>query len=206
MPDFHTAQLLPSPYDSYAIALAFGYFLGSIPFARMMNHLSHAEEVPESPDGKLRVLDLLAAGHRGLAAMALAGDISKGLLAAALPSATWDIDMGILSAFGAFLGHLYPVFAKFRGGSGIAPYFGALFLFHPQSALIMGLVWLLTLLATRYATLASVVAVVLVPFSLIAFDQWPYIQLFGGLAALVVVRNISNLYRLINGHEPKVTL
>jgi len=205
MPEFFTAQMLPEPYGNYAIAIVFGYLLGSVPFARIMNHLSHAEDVPESPDGRLRVLDLFSAGHKTLAGTALVGDILKGFFAAALPAATWGLVPAILSAFGAFVGHLYPAFGKFRGGSGIAPYFGALLLFHTESGIVMGLIWLLVLLTTRYATLASVVSVVLVPFILIAFEQWHFVQLFGGLAALVVVRNISNLYRLMNGHEPKVT-
>ena len=68
----------------------------------------------------------------------LTGDVLKGFFAAALPAATWGIQPAILAAFGAFLGHLYPVFGKFRGGSGIAPYFGALVLFHTETALIMG--------------------------------------------------------------------
>ena len=197
-------NILPEPYSYYAIAILFGYLMGSIPFPRILNQISHADDVPETPNGRLRVIDLFAAGHRAIAGTALAGDIAKGFLAAALPAATWGLIPAILAAFGCFLGHLYPAFAKFRGGSGIAPYFGALAVFHTQTALIMGLVWLLTLFITRYATLASVLSVVIVPFVLMAFDQWPYLQLFGGLAALVIVRNISNLYRLANGHEPQV--
>ena len=205
MPDVFTAQLLPEPYGNYAIAITFGYLLGSIAFPRIINQLSRSENVPESPDGRLRVIDLYLAGHKSLAGTALVADILKGFFAAALPATTWGIVPAILSAFGAFVGHLYPAFGKFKGGSGIGPYFGALLLFHTESAAIMGLVWVLTLLTTRYASLATVASAVIAPLALISFEQWPYVNLFGGLAALVVVRNISHLYRLVNGHEPKIT-
>jgi len=121
-----------------------------------------------------------------------------------LPATTWGVEQGILAAFGAFIGHLYPVFAKFRGGTGIAPYFGALFLFSAPSALIMGVVWILVLLITRYALVASIAAVFVATISLVGFDLWEYVRLFAGLAALVVVRNISGIFRLMNGVEPKV--
>jgi glycerol-3-phosphate acyltransferase PlsY len=205
MPDLFTAQLLPEPYGNYAIAILFGYLMGSVPFTRIINQISHADDVPETPDGRVRALDMYLSGHKTLAATALTGDILKGFFAAALPAATWGIVPAILAAFGAFVGHLYPAFGKFKGGTGIAPYFGALLLFHTESAAIMAMIWILTLLTTRYATLASVVSVVAAPLILIAFEQWHLVQLFSGLAALVVVRNLSNLYRLMNGHEPKVT-
>lgn len=196
--------LTSGPYLHYATALLFGYLLGSVPFARMMNDLSRSDPIPENVDGRIRVLDLFAAGHRGLAAAALGGDILKGFFAAALPATTWGVDLGILAAFGAFIGHLYPAFAKFRGGSGIAPYFGALLLFSTPSALVMGAVWLLILFITRYALVASVAAVFVAPICLIGFEQWEFVRLFAGLAALVVVRNISGIFRLMNGTEPKI--
>ena len=204
MPDLLAAQMLPEPYGNHLIAILFGYFLGSIPFVRIVNQLSISDDVPEPPDGRLRVLDLYDSGHKGLAATALAGDILKGFFAAAVPATTWGIEPAILAAFGAFLGHLYPAFANFRGGTGIAPYLGALALFHSQTAIIMGLVWLFILLTTRYAVLASIVSVAVVPLSLIAFDEWQYLPLFAGSAALVVVRNFSRLYRLVQGHELRV--
>ena len=198
--------LTSGPYFNYAIALLFGYLLGSIPFARMMNDLSKSDPVPENEDGRIRVVDLYAAGHRGLAATALGGDILKGFFAAALPAATWGIELGILAAFGAFIGHLYPAFAGFRGGSGIAPYFGALLIFSPPSALIMGATWLLVLLLSRYALVASIAAVLVAVITLVGLDQWEIFRAFAGLAVLVVVRNISGLFRLMNGIEPKVKL
>ena len=196
--------LTSGPYLQYATALLFGYLLGSIPFARMVNDLSRTDPIPENADGRIRVVDLYAAGHRGLAATALGGDILKGFFAAALPATTWGIEPGILAAFGAFIGHLYPAFAKFRGGSGIAPYFGALLLFSTPSALIMGAVWLLILFITRYALVASIAAVFVAPICLIGLEQWEFVRLFAGLAALVVVRNISGIFRLMGGVEPKV--
>ena len=204
MPEIYAAQMIPSEYANYAIAILFGYLMGSVSFPRMINHLSLSENVPETSDGKIRAIDIYEAGFKTLAIVAVLGDIVKGFLAAAMPAATWGVVPAILATFGAFLGHQYPAFANFKGGSGIAPYFGALCLFHYESAAIMGLIWVLTLLVSRYTTLACVLSVVMTPFILMSFEQWPYVQLFGGLAALVVVRNITNLFRLYHGHEPQV--
>ena len=110
----------------YAAALAFGYLCGSIPFGVMLTRLAGAPDLRSIGSGNIGATNVLRTGRKWLAAATLAGDMLKGTVAVAITNAFFGRDAAICAAFGAFLGHLFPVWLGFKGGKGVATYIGLL--------------------------------------------------------------------------------
>src|SRR5919108_5578396 len=128
------------PY--YLAALAFGYLLGSIPFGLILTRLASAGDIRAIGSGNIGATNVLRTGRKGLAAATLVGDMLKGTAAVLLMYRLWGQDHAILAGLGAFIGHLFPVWLKFRGGKGVATYIGVLLGFAWPAALVFGLIWL----------------------------------------------------------------
>jgi glycerol-3-phosphate acyltransferase PlsY len=109
-------------------------------------------------------------------------------------------------ALGAFLGHLFPVWLRFRGGKGVATFFGALLALHWPTGLAALAVWLGVAAATRYSSLAALAASALAPLALAGFDRWGLVLFAGLLAAMLWVAHAKNIGRLIRGEESRITL
>ncbi len=192
---------LALPY--YLAALAFGYVLGSIPFGLLITRVAGAGDVRNIGSGNIGATNVLRTGHKSLAALTLAADLLKGA-AAAYIGLQWGPDTGILSGFGAFIGHLLPVWLKFRGGKGVATYIGVLLgLFWPV-ALAFCAIWALVAALSRYSSLAALVASAATPPLLAYFGQWQTMELFALMTLLVYARHWENIRRLLRGKESKI--
>lgn len=192
---------LALPY--YLAALAFGYALGSIPFGLLITRIAGAGDVRNIGSGNIGATNVLRTGHKSLAALTLAADLLKGA-AAAYIGLQWGPDTGILAGFGAFIGHLLPVWLKFRGGKGVATYIGVLLgLFWPV-ALAFCAIWALVAALSRYSSLAALVASAATPPLLAYFGQWQTMELFALMTILVYVRHRENIGRLFRGKESKI--
>src|SRR6266508_226282 len=132
---------LALPY--YAGALGFGYLLGSIPFGLLLTKLVGVADIRSIGSGNIGATNVLRTGHRGLAAATLIGDMLKGTVAVLVTYHFWGQDLAILAALGAFLGHLFPIWLKFKGGKGVATYIGILLGLAWQSALVFCGIWVL---------------------------------------------------------------
>src|SRR5919198_5013623 len=108
---------LALPY--YAAALAFGYLLGSIPFGLVLTRLAGTGDIRAIGSGNIGATNVLRTGRKGLAAATLVGDMLKGTAAVLIMYRLWGQDHAILAGLGAFIGHLFPVWLKFRGGKGV---------------------------------------------------------------------------------------
>src|SRR6267154_2497984 len=106
------------PY--YAAALAFGYLLGSIPFGIVFTRLAGTQDIRAIGSGSIGATNVLRTGRKGLAAATLIADVLKGAVAVLLATWLWGRDAGMIAGFGAFLGHLFPMWLRFRGGKGVA--------------------------------------------------------------------------------------
>src|SRR5260370_30773744 len=115
---------LALPY--YLAALAFGYLVGSIPFGVVLTRLAGTVGVRAIGSGNMGATNVWRTGHKALAAATLVGDVLKGTLAVLLMDWLWGRDHALIAGLGAFLGHLFPVWLKFRGGKGVATYLGIL--------------------------------------------------------------------------------
>ena len=195
-----------------ALALAFGYLLGSIPFGLLLTRAAGGPDVRTIGSGNIGATNVLRTGRKGLAAATLACDILKGTIAvlavkyfAGAEAALVAGDFAALAAgLGAFLGHLFPVWLKFKGGKGVATYIGVLMGLAWPAALIFCAIWLGVAAVFRYSSLAALVASALTPMTLWLFGQPSIAVLFLALSALLWIMHRANIARLLAGSEGRI--
>ncbi|MDQ0317008.1 glycerol-3-phosphate 1-O-acyltransferase PlsY [Amorphus orientalis] len=200
---------MPDPISwSYALpyflgALLGGYLLGSIPFGLLLTRLTGAGDLRKIGSGNIGATNVLRTGRKGIAALTLLGDAGKGAVAV-LIAAHWGPDMVVFAALGAFLGHLFPVWLKFRGGKGVATYLGILIAVAWPGALVFAVVWLAVAFLTRYSSLAALTATVAAVIFLFFFARLQWAELFLVLTALSWAKHWRNIARLASGTESKI--
>jgi glycerol-3-phosphate acyltransferase PlsY len=185
-----------------AIALG-GYLLGSIPFGLILTRLAGLGDIRAIGSGNIGATNVLRTGHKGLAAATLLLDGLKGT-AAVLIGGLWGPDAAIFAGAGAFIGHLFPVWLKFKGGKGVATFLGVLIAVAWQGALVFGVLWLALAAATRFSSLASLVACAAVPVYFWIAGAPREALVFLLLAALTFVMHRANIARLAQGTETKI--
>jgi acyl phosphate:glycerol-3-phosphate acyltransferase len=193
---------LALPY--YAGAFLFGYLLGSIPFGLILTRLAGTQDLRTIGSGNIGATNVLRTGRKGLAAATLLGDMLKGTVAVLVAKQCGGQDLGVLAALGAFLGHLFPVWLKFRGGKGVATFIGLLIAFAWPVALGFCAIWLIVAAATRYSSLAALIASAATPVMLLALGEAREALLFVALAALLWVMHRANIGRLLDGTEGRI--
>jgi glycerol-3-phosphate acyltransferase PlsY len=184
---------------------AFGYLLGSIPFGVILTRLAGTGDVRAIGSGNIGATNVLRTGRKGLAAATLLGDMLKGT-AAVLVIAYVDRggSLPLVAGFGAFIGHLFPVWLKFKGGKGVATYIGILVALAWPIAIGFCLVWLAIAALTRYSSLAGLLASAATPVALWINGQRGEAVLFLVLTVLLWVRHHENIARLLSGTESKL--
>jgi glycerol-3-phosphate acyltransferase PlsY len=193
---------LALPY--YAMALGFGYLLGSIPFGLIITRLAGTEDIRTIGSGNIGATNVLRTGRKVLAAATLAGDVLKGTLAVLAMYHWWGQDPMILAALGAFLGHLFPLWLGFRGGKGVATYLGVLLGIAWLGAAAFAAIWLAVAALTRYSSVAALAASAAVPPLLWGLDYRQEAQLFTLLTLLLWLKHAGNIRRLLSGTEGKI--
>jgi acyl phosphate:glycerol-3-phosphate acyltransferase len=201
MPDAATL-LTALPY--WAGALAIGYLFGSIPFGVIFTRLAGAGDVRAIGSGNIGATNVLRTGRKDIAAATLLCDILKGMLPVLLASRYGGDGAAIAAAAGAFLGHLFPVWLAFKGGKGVAVFIGLLIAFAWPAAVGFGVFWLAAAAATRYASLASLLASAATPALMWYFGDAGKVLLFAVLAILIWIMHRSNIARLAAGTESKI--
>jgi glycerol-3-phosphate acyltransferase PlsY len=188
----------------FPAALVLGYLLGSIPFGLLLTKLAGTQDIRGIGSGNIGATNVLRTGRKGLAAATLLCDILKGTLAVVLAHRLFGRDLSIVAGFGAFLGHLFPVWLKFRGGKGVATYIGVLIGIAWPAALAFGAIWLAVAFLTRYSSLSALTASTATPFILWWMSDRPDAILFVGLTILVFIMHRANIARLMSGTEGKI--
>ena len=186
------------------VAFLLGYLLGSIPFGLLLTRIAGTEDIRSIGSGSIGATNVLRTGRKSLAAATLIGDALKGTLAVVIAGYYGGPNAAMLAALGAFLGHLFPVWLKFKGGKGVAVYIGVLIgLFWP-AALIFCAIWLATALTTRYSSLSALIAAFITPLFLWWFGHPALASLFVVLTMLVFYAHRENIKRLQAGTEGKI--
>jgi acyl phosphate:glycerol-3-phosphate acyltransferase len=198
------SQPLWSALPACAAALAFGYLLGSIPFGLLITRLAGTQDIRAIGSGNIGATNVLRTGRKGLAAATLVCDALKGTAAVLLAAHYGGADAAMAAALAAFLGHLFPVWLKFKGGKGVATFIGLLIAFAWPAALGFCAVWLAVAAATRYSSLSALIASAATPALLWGFGYPREALLFAVLAALLWVRHRANISRLLAGAEGKI--
>ncbi|MBX3567220.1 MAG: glycerol-3-phosphate 1-O-acyltransferase PlsY [Rhizobiaceae bacterium] len=186
-----------------AVAAVLGYLLGSIPFGLLVTRAAGMGDVRNIGSGNIGATNVLRTGKKGLAALTLLLDALKGT-AAALIASRWGADTAIAAGFGAFLGHLFPVWLGFKGGKGVATYVGVLAALMWQVALLFAAVWLAVAVALRYSSLAALIATLAVPIALYLYGQPVFALVFAVMTAIVWLKHRQNIGRLIAGTESRI--
>jgi glycerol-3-phosphate acyltransferase PlsY len=188
-----------------------GYLLGSIPFGLIAARLGGAGDIRQIGSGNIGATNVLRTGRRDLALITLVCDAGKGIAAALLARAAFGEPADTLAAGAAFLGHLFPVWLGFKGGRGVATFFGVLFAIVWPVGLAAGATWLIVAAIARLSSLASLTAALLAPLFLVvlglASPGWatvPRLVLLAVMALLIIARHEANIRRLLKGEEPRI--
>lgn len=198
MLDFITASLTPA---------LVGYALGSIPFGYILTRLSGLGDIRTIGSGNIGATNVLRTGHKGLAALTLLLDGLKGALAVVLGSligGTHSAEAGLVAGLAAFIGHIFPIWLRFRGGKGVATYLGVIAAVFWQGLLVFTGVWLAVAFTLRYSSLAALAASVATPLALAALGRKHEAALALVMTLFLFWKHSANIGRLWNGEEPKI--
>lgn len=189
---------------AYMTSFVFGYLCGSIPFGIVLTRLVGAGDLRAIGSGNIGATNVLRTGRKGLATATLLGDALKGTAAVLVADYVFDRDAALVATLGAFLGHLFPVWLKFRGGKGVATYIGLLLGIAWPAAIFFCAVWLAVAAVTRYSSLAALVAGAATPFFLWLIGDVQGAELFSLLSILLWIMHRGNIARLWRGTEGKI--
>ncbi len=201
MPDpINLAHELPF----YLLWLAIGYFIGSIPFGLVLARLGGYGDIRAIGSGNIGATNVLRTGNKKLAALTLICDALKGTLAVFIASRYGPGDFIVCAGLGVFLGHLFPIWLKFKGGKGVATYLGVLIGVFWPAFIAFAIIWLAVALITRYSSLSALIATLATPFILRGFEAFQYSELFFVLTLLCWIKHHENIKRLLNRTENQI--
>lgn len=191
-----------------ALAVLFGYLLGSVPFGLLLTRFAGTKDIRTIGSKSIGATNVLRTGRKDLAAATLLLDALKGT-AAVLIAARWGQTAAVLAGLGAFLGHLYPIWLKFEGGKGVATFIGVMLALWWPGVVLFGAIWLGIAYMTRYSSLSALVASALTALTRIALDVGGAVQAGIGGVVLVMVallwwKHKPNIHRLMSGTEGKI--
>lgn len=185
------------------LAFVTGYALGSIPFGLLLTRLAGKGDVRAIGSGNIGATNVMRAGGKGLAAATLVLDALKATVAVILVRQMWP-GAEAFAAAGALVGHLYPVWLKFRGGKGVATFLGILIALFPVGAAIYAIVWVGALVIVRISSVAGILAALSAPVSAALLGGDPMFPMLTTFALLIVWRHRENILRLRSGAEPRI--
>jgi len=184
-------------------ALALGYLLGSIPFGLVLTRLAGKGDIRNIGSGNIGATNVLRTGNKWLAGLTLIFDCLKATAAILIAQRLFGPETGAFAATGALVGHLYPVWLKFRGGKGAATLFGVLIALLPIAAAVYAAIWILLLLTIRISSMAGMSAAVSAPITAAVLHS-SFLPMLLGFAVLVLWKHRENILRLRRGTEPRI--
>ena len=193
---------MSGPY--YAAAALFGYVLGSIPFGLIFAQLAGGGDVRKIGSGNIGATNVLRTGKKWAAVATFLADAGKGAAAVLVLRFFYGNDMAVFGALGAVLGHLFPVWLRFRGGKGVSTFFGVMIALYWPAGLLAGATWIAMAVLLRISSLSALVATALAPVYLIVLNEHLYATLALVLAAIIWVMHRANIARLLKGAEPRI--
>ncbi|WP_137111059.1 glycerol-3-phosphate 1-O-acyltransferase PlsY [Rhodobacter sp. SY28-1] len=198
MPEFVTSQ------GMLLLTAALGYLLGSIPFGVLVTRAMGLGDLRQIGSGNIGATNVLRTGNKGAALATLLLDGGKGAVAVLL--ARWLVgeDAAQVAGLAAFLGHLFPVWLRFKGGKGVATFIGVLLALNGLVGLAVCVTWLLGVVVTRTSSIAALVAAAASGLFVLALTDGSLLLLTLILTVLIYVRHSENLKRIKAGTEPKI--
>lgn len=199
----------------FIAAALIGYLIGSIPFGYVLTRLAGLGDVRKIGSGNIGATNVLRTGNKALALATLLLDGAKGAVVVILANIYLTQDYAVLAGGGAFIGHLFPVWLKFKGGKGVATFIGVMLAISWPTGIAVALTWILVAVTLRISSLAALIAAALSPLYVYGLMMTP---LFGGvyygdlqriefavfMSILIFVRHHENIARLVKGQEPRI--
>jgi glycerol-3-phosphate acyltransferase PlsY len=194
----------PSSLPVLLIAFGLGYALGSVPFGLLLTRLAGLGDVRQIGSGNIGATNVLRTGSKGLAAATLLLDAAKGAAAVLIAHAAFGETAATIAGLGAVLGHMFPIWLKFKGGKGVSTFLGVLIALAWQLAAIFAIVWLAVAATTRISSLSALVATAAVPIGacVLGYNQIALVSALMG--AIIFVKHRGNIRRLLAGEEPRI--
>jgi len=186
-----------------SFALVLGYLLGSIPFGLVLTRLAGKGDIRNIGSGNIGATNVLRTGSKWLALLTVVLDCLKATAAIILSQLLFGRETGGFAATGAMLGHLYPVWLRFRGGKGVATLLGVLIALLSPAALVYAAIWIFLLATLRISSLAGMTAAISAPILGLALHS-TYFPMLVGFTGLVLWKHRENILRLRRGTEPRV--
>lgn len=186
------------------VGFALAYLLGSIPFGLILTRLAGEGDIRAIGSGNIGATNVLRTGRKGLAALTLLLDAAKGLVAVLLGWRYGGPDLAVLASYGAMLGHCFPIWLKFRGGKGVATFFGVVTGLAWPIGLVAAVFWLAGAGLVRISSVAGLAAVLSAPLTAYFFADRQIIEATAAIALLIVARHWPNILRLAKGQEPRI--
>lgn len=184
--------------------LVIAYLLGSIPFGMLVAKFMGLGNLRNIGSGNIGATNVLRTGNKKAALLTLLLDGGKGAVAVLVAREMFGNEAAQVAALGAFLGHIFPVYLRFKGGKGVATLLGILLALNLWVGLATCATWLATAAIFRFSSLAALVAAASAPLWLWVFGFSTTTGLGSLLAILVFIRHGANIGRLLRGIEPKI--
>ncbi len=195
------------PFYAYAAAAVLGYGCGSIPFGLLLTRAAGLGDIRNIGSGNIGATNVARTGRLDIALATLLLDGGKAAYALVVARAALGPEVGLVAGAAAFVGHCFPVWLGFRGGKGVATFFGALLAGLFPVGVFAALAWLLTAIVFRFSSLAALTAAAASPLLAYAFHGGPWgVGFCAALAVLIFLRHHANIARLIKGEESKISL
>lgn len=191
--------------DQFLAALI-GYACGSIPFGLLLTRAAGLGDVRKIGSGNIGATNVLRTGNKKIAILTLLCDGLKGTIPVLIAAHFWGLPVAVFAAFGAMLGHIFPVWLGFKGGKGVATFIGVLFGLYWPLGLTFAMLWLVIAFLFRYSSLAALAASVVLPLAAIVLGQQDLAIPIAALVALIWFMHRANIKRLLSGTESKINL
>ncbi|TNE60733.1 MAG: glycerol-3-phosphate 1-O-acyltransferase [Alphaproteobacteria bacterium] len=191
-------------YGLLAAVLAFSYLLGAVPFGLVITKLAGLGDIRNIGSGNIGATNVLRTGRKDLAAATLVLDAGKGAIAVLVTRYFIDADLAALAGMAAFVGHCFPVYLGFKGGKGVATFFGTVIAINPLVGAAAIATWLLTAVIFRMSSFSGLMTALLTPFYsylLIGERAWMPVAFMG---LVIYIRHKDNIGRILKGQEPKI--
>ena len=197
--------------NNFIFYIFLSYFTGSIPFAYILTKIFGYGDIRKIGSGNVGATNVLRTGKKSLAIAVLLLDVIKGFLPISLIflfyKNTFQINEIVFLGSFSIIGHIFPIWLKFKGGKGVATYIGFILGVNFIIAFVFILIWILIALIKKYASLASILSLTIVPFVIILANyDFITIIIFFLLSIIIIIKHYSNIKRLFNKSENKIKL
>ncbi len=188
------------------LVIILSYLMGSITFGILISKVLKLGDLRSIGSGNIGATNVLRTGNKKAAMITLIMDMGKGALVVTLMLNYTNTFLTSLTAIAVFLGHLFPIWQKFKGGKGVATYIGIILVFSFLAGLVTCFIWLLVAIVYKKSSLSALIATILTPLWLWFFDKPHFILPSIIMTLLIFIKHIDNIRRLFKGIEPNIKI